>query len=211
MNSCDNKSWLSQGIKAAVTQSLIAHLFAYALPVGSVVTTVIVGWLTEQPWYLIWIASVVTFGFASIGLMNFYNIMDRNRVEDKLLFTNVVVGKPLSRTGLCPGVNMHNSSDVFIEYKIEEARTQIGNFAPTNRTFAVDTFKIPPKGNGFFVDHEINYTPPAAEGHYPATISFDISYGRPGQRKYKIKISKVGAISFGSSGTVISNCWNDTI
>ena len=163
MNSCDNKSWLSQGIKAAVTQSLIAHLFAYALPVGSVVTTVIVGWLTEQPWYLIWIASVVTFGFASIGLMNFYNIMDRNRVEDKLLFTNVVVGKPLSGTGLCPGVNMHN------------------------------------------------YTPPAAEGHYPATISFDISYGRPGQRKYKIKISKVGAISFGSSGTVISNCWNDTI
>ena len=204
-------SWLSRGAKAGIIQTIVAHCIAYVVPVGSTVVTIAIGGISEQPWFFIWISAVVTFGFASIGLVNFHGLMERERVEGKLVFSHVNVGKPIAGSGLSVGIGLVNCADSTIEFEVEDVITQIGNSSTTNKSFGCRIICVPPKGNAHFDDHEIICAPPVGGGHLAANLLFKLNYGKPGQRKYNMKIRKDGALGFDENGILTAHAWNDVV
>jgi hypothetical protein len=150
----------------------------------------------------IWVGALFAFAAASHGAVQFDQWLQRRRVADKLNFAHVRLVRDIRGTPmLALGVGLGSSADAPIEFEVSECRTRLNNRVPTNRTYAVRNFTVPPRGGAWFDDHLIDFGQPPAPGTVDGFLDFKIMYGRPGMLKNELEIKKEVIVAFDPSGT----------
>jgi hypothetical protein len=85
------------------------------------------------------------------------------------------------------------------QFEVLRVSTRISNTVPSQTTFAVTTFTVPPHGYAWFDDHVINIGQPPVSSTLECFAEFEIRYGRPGSLKYHINVRKQVVLAFGDA------------
>jgi hypothetical protein len=160
------------------------------------------------PWMYIWVAALISFAMVSGGMLWFSQIIDRNRVRDKLGFLSVNTSRNIRGAGVILGINLKSSASMPIEFKVEQIVTRVGNRVPDNANHSA-SFTIPPEGVGWFNDNVIDIGPPPKPGTLEGFIECKVRYGKPGNLKYEIPIKKQVVLAFNNDGLLERGYWND--
>lgn len=203
-----NSRWGGDAVAEGFTKALAYHFtLTYIVPIGAVLLPGIIGYFSKIPWFWILLGMLAAFAFISNGLLRFNEWLYLRRVEDKLTFGSVLVGRSIQNDGIIIGVQLNNCATFPIEFEITEIRTRLGTTVP-NKTHKLLNIIVSPNGYGWYYDNPIQLpTPPPAtlEGF----IEYTIKYGKSGALKYSIIGKKQIVASFSNEGLFVNAVWHN--
>lgn len=192
--------------------AVVEFLLIWVLPFVVTGVSIVIGLMHDFTWFYIYIGAVITFSAISIGLLSFSKWRYRSKVQDKLVFSSVRVNQRTldnsSEGSMCLGFAVISKALFPIEFKVERLVTSVGNNHSPKKDYTNDSFVIPIKGDGWFDDHSIDIKQKlttADEG----VVDFELSYGRPGNLKYKLKQKKRVYFNLSEDGRITTFNWID--
>lgn len=200
----------SQGLQAAVQA-----LWPYLLPLLIAAMTFASRWLAEPlvPWPYIITATVVAFAAMTYIVMRFVDWRRANNPDHKLHPGPLFVAARKSSLaepprGLSLGFQVRNAATFPMSYRVEKIHTTIGNLFNPNPTYKTREFTVSESNTAFFYDDEIKkpshgWGAPVLTG----TLSYTLSYGRVGIRKYKLNKQYEISIAVDDAGNVVGANW----
>jgi len=173
----------------------------------------IAGWLEGQSVMWIMVAVSLVFAGFSVGLLKFDELLFRRKVADKLQFSSVRLGKKLNNEGsVCElnlGFTLHNTATFPIEFKVESIEAHLGERFPPKRPYAQSSLVVPQGGYGWFDDHFIEIPNPPKNQSKQGSLSFSVSYGRPGHLMHKLERRLRVFVGFDENGNVTGANWDE--
>jgi hypothetical protein len=210
MSKAPSKDWIGQAIVGGAIKATAYHItLTYGLPIGIPLVTGLIGYLSNYPWFWIWLGVLAAFAFISNGLLNFSEWLDRRSVKDKLVFGQVRTAKHINGPGIALGITLSSKAAVPIELNVREVRTKLNNRVPPKTTFEKTDFIVPPQGNFWFDDHTIDIGESPKPGTLEGFAEFTIDYGRPGALNHELVVRKQVVIAFNEQGILTHGVWND--
>ncbi len=208
MSTENNSGRLKREIAAGVTKAMAYHItITYAIPFGVTLLTGIIGYITGIPWFWIWLGLLAAFSFISNGLLRFDEWLYRRKIQDKLTFGTVLVGRSITNDGYTIGVSLNNSATFPIEFEITDIRTKLGTTVP-EKNHTPKTIVIPPKGYGWYND-EVIKLPSTITSSIEGLLEYSIKYGKPGALNYTMTGKKQIVVSFNSEGFFVGAVWHN--
>ena len=199
------------GRALAIGSKATAHYVTvtYIIPIGAPIVTIALGYFSGLPWFWIWLGALAAFAFIFNGLLRFDEWTLGRRVEDKLSFSSVIVGRSIKGDGITIGVRIHSAATFPIEFHVAEMRTRLADKVPQKMYQNGQKHIVPPNGIGWHHDNVIQITDPPRPGTIEGYIEFEIEYGRPGSLKYNLIGKKQVVASFNDDGLFTHSAWND--
>ena len=158
--------WLKKRLAGGTVQGVTSHIVAtYILPLGAPVVTVVIGYISDLPWFWIWLGALAAFAFISHGLLRFDEWRDRRRIDGKLAFQSIVFGRNIRGRGLILGLRFNNLAAFSLEFEVTEVRTRLGDTVPALEHEATK-HTVPATGIGWYNDNPIELDNPP----HPGTI-----------------------------------------
>lgn len=179
----------------------------YLIPIGIPIVTAVLGWSQGLPWMYIALGAMAAFAFITNGLLRFDEWRLQRRVEDKLTFSSVLVGRSVSDGGIIVGLQLMNSATFSIEFEMTKLTTRLGTIVPKDTKYNVKNVTVPPHGTGWFYDHPIFIDNPPHPGTIEGFIEYEIKYGRGNVLKYRLSGKKQIVASFDPSGLLTHGAW----
>ena len=168
---------------------------------------VVIGGFQQVPWFYVFVGATVIFAAVSSGLLRFDEWRDRRRVDGKLAFVSVVVGRDIKGRGLIVGSRFQNSATFSVEFEVTEMRTKLGNKVPALEHKATKV-TLPPAGVGWCNDNPIELADPPRPGTIEGSIEFRVNYGLPGASlKYSLSGKKQVVAAFNDDGLLTQGSW----
>jgi hypothetical protein len=210
MSKAPNKGWIGQAIASGAIKATAYHITViYVLPIGIPLITGLIGYLSNTPWFWIWLGVLAAFAFVSNGLLSFGQWLDRRSVKDKLIFGSVRFVQNINGPGNALGVWLNSKAAVPIELNVREVRTRLNNRVPSNRAFEKTDFVVSPFGYVFFDDHIIDFGDPPKPGTIEGFLEIIIDYGYPGSLNHELVVKKRVLAAFNDEGRFTHLAWND--
>ena len=168
-------------------------------------------YLQGLPWGYLSLGVLAAFALASHGLLRSDEWRDRRRVEGKLAFASVNVGRDIKGKGIIVGISLKSSAAFPLEFQVTEMRTSLGDKIPALEHKARKV-TLPATGAGWFNDNPIEIADPPRPGAIEGAIEFRVKYGLPGSSlKYSIPGKKQVVAAFNDDGLLIQGTWSDAI
>lgn len=182
--------WFKKRVAGGTAQAVTSHIVAtYILPLGAPVVTVVIGYISDLPWFWIWLGALASFALVSHGLLRCSEWWERRRVEGKLSLVSPTITL-IQKKGYALGVKVQNSAVFPIEVELEELRTQINNKIPSGKRQIKTRFSVPPGLFGWFIDNPIDVET-AKPGIIEGTLEAKLIYGHVGSRlSYRLEEKK---------------------
>ena len=208
-------------MSAAFTKLAIGFLFkeavrvavrGFILPIAIPILVGVVGWSQDIPWFYLCVGVGLLFAAIPTGLLGFDEWRYRTRVADKLVFSNILVGKSLEDTeigkSIVLGFMVKNTARFPIKFKVAELNTQVKGFYPPKKKYEVKEFTVPPNESWLFNDYSI-----AIKGQpdevFEGQIQCRLEYGKPGRLNNVLDFKKKGFFQFNNKGGIESSNWID--
>lgn len=208
MRSEPEKGWMIRALSSGALKAIAYQVTTFVLPFLLATMTFVAGLVDETkiPWMWILMATGVSFAAGLVGVLRFYELLNKTRVEGKLIFAEV---RPFIRSDheVAIGIFLKSQAEFPIEFEVVEINTKLLDKYPPKRPFDLKRFPIPPHGFGHFIDHAIEIGRPVsttAEARIDATIK----YGRPGNLKHELEIKRQGIVKFDGEGRIEGSGWN---
>ena len=150
----------------------------------------VIGYIQGVPWFYLYVGVAFLFAAISTGLVRFDEWLYRNKVEDKLVFRNIRVGKGDDASGRIfarLGVIMENEANFPVNLEIQDFNTSIGGFYPPKKDYGRRKFRIRGGGGWWYDDYDIELPAQSnsvLEGH----IQCIFRYGKNGNYVDKTKM-----------------------
>ena len=179
----------------------------WVLPLFSVPVTVVIGWLSDFPWFYIWLGVGFMFAMVTTGLLRFNEWRTRTTSEDKLTVSSVRIHKILSSRGEVSsvgiGFQLQNRATFPMQFSVQNMTTQLMGKYPENRPYTNDTITVPPGNIGWFCDNFIDISGVSKTGELgEGKISARLEYGRPGDLRHTLGLNKKAFAAFDERGDV---------
>lgn len=204
------KSWIVRALASGVLKAVAFYLATVAGPFIAAAVTFAAGAIDNSvSWMWVFMASSLTFAGTAVGILRFYELLQKTRVEGNLNCLSPSIGIDLNEpNGICLGLNLQSNGDVPIEFEVQSVRTKLQDKYPPNKPFELKKFIIPPRGVAFFNDYAINVDPPKSAS-VEGLVDMEIKYGRPGNLKYSLRIKRQVFLKFGSERQLENIAWNE--
>ena len=178
-----------------------------------------IGWLTEQPLFHLYIGTLLTFAALVWLVIGIDKWMERNRTRNKLVFLNVrgtlSTAKDGSIEAMRFGFDLRNFGNVPIRFHVDDMKTSVipqdqrhKPCYPPNKEYENREVVIPPTGLGWFQDHNIPL-PKGLRGHAEARMECHVSYGRKDDSKHVLEIKKKAFFYLMDGGVKGGTDWYD--
>ena len=204
--------WLKKRLAGGTVQGVTSHIVAtYILPLGAPIVTVVIGYISDLPWFWIWLGALAAFAFITTGLLRFDEWFVRMRVEGKLFL--VSPGILLIRNqGYALGVQVQNNAVFPIEVELEDLRTQFESKIPKGKRQAGKRLIVQPNNFGWFYDNPVEFETPKP-GAIVGTLEAKLKYGRVGSSlQYSLEEKKQLTARFDEEGEwAKSALWTDIV
>ena len=186
----------------------------WVLPLFSVPVTVVIGWLSDLPWFYIWLGVGFMFAMATTGLLRFDEWRTRTTAKNKLVFSSLRIKKVLSGDGsvsaVSIGFQLRNMATFPMQFSVQKMRTKLMNAFPPKEDYENDTINVSANSNGWFDDHLIRLANVATKGKLAeGTIYVYLKYGRPGRLDHTLELNKKVLLKFDDQGDVQAVEWYD--
>lgn len=205
----NEKNWLAKQLSAGALRAVAGYVVSWVLPILVPLVLVVTAGLQQYPWPLIIALAAFTFAMMSLGLVFFSAWRQKLRVEDKLVFHSVSVGRSITDGGLALGIHLQSKASFPMDFDILEMRTRLGTVVPLQRPYQRTRFTIPPEGFGWFHDHSIDISNAPRNGTVEGFLEFKLRYGRGDAMKYQIASKKQVICQFNAEGTFTGAAVND--
>ena len=190
-------------------------VWPFAITAGGVV----IGWLEQASFFLLYVGAVVLFASSAAGMLRFSEWRFRNRVADKLVFANMRIGGHVDSNegrlvALRFGFNLSNRATFPIRFRIEEMQTSMTDqngarsFYPPRREYAKNEISVSPNVMGWFEDHNI-LIPSDLRGSVVALIVCKVVYGKGERLDHILQIKKKAVLQFNEKGMSGGENWYD--
>ena len=171
----------------------------------------LIGLLEGIPWFYMFVGVTVVFAAVASGLLRFDEWRDRRRVDGKLAFRSVIVGRDIKGRGLIIGLRLHSSAAFPLEFEVTEVRTRLGDKIPALE-HKPKKLTIPAGGTGWYNDNPIELINPPRPGTIEGSIEFRVNFGLPGSSlKYSLSGKKHVVAAFNDDALLTEGIWNDAI
>lgn len=171
------------------------------------------GLLEGVPLFYLSIGTTLMFAATATGMLRFDEWRFRQRVKDKLNFSDVRVAKKLNAAGAVESIVLGfilRSSAVFpIEFDVQELQTRLGETFPPKKLYKKARLIIPAGGSGWFDDYPINVTNVSKGQSLEGSMNFTVMYGRPDQLKHTLSKNIQVFIGFDEKGDARLGHWNE--
>jgi hypothetical protein len=204
----DDRSWIAKALASGLLKWVGLQLATLGAPIALALGTLLIGWLQNGPWMWSITAAALAFGGSAAGVHHTLDIISRYRVAGKVVFAGPRVAIDMKTGQVALGINVLSTAEVPVEFEVKSIRTNLGTSYAANKPYGLAVFEMPPRGQGWFVDHAIPATndpsdPAVASGSVIATVA----YGRPGARKHELAIRCGVHLKRGDAGAIEAASW----
>ena len=205
------KGWLQKQIAAGAVRGVVQFLVTWGLPLGVPVVTVAIGRLTDIPWFYVWLGALAAFAFIANGLLRFDEWRQTRRVQDKLAFSQMLVGKSINNPeGILIGIRVTSSANFPLDFTVEKLLTRLADRVPLIESLkGATSFEIPSNGYGWYWANEIAIPDPPKNGTLEGFAEYELSYGRKGQKRYVLKGKKQVVVRFNDEGLFVGAVYHE--
>lgn len=206
MDSANNGHWIAKALASGAIKALAYQLVTVAMPFLVAGLTLAAGRIGgDVPWMWALMATSLSFGGVAAGTFYVLEVVRQRAVDGRLACVSPRVAIDMQSGGVCLGVDLRSLADVPVDFEVKLIRTELGGSYAPSKPFERTSFVIPPQGVAFFNDHAIKPQlagsgPEVVEGSVDATIL----YGRPGSRKYTLKVRRKMYLNFSVDGQVVA-------
>ena len=208
--------WIGGQAAAVAVKSALQFFLWPLLGTGP---AIMIGWLTGQPLFHLYIGTLLTFAALVWLVIGIDKWMERNRTENKLVFLGVKGTLSTSEDGgivaMRFGFDLRNMGNVPIGFHVDDMKTSVipqdqkhKPCYPPNKEYEKREVVIPPTGLGWFQDHNIPL-PKGLRGSAEARMECRVSYGRKGDSKHVLEIKKRAFFYLMDGGVSGGKDWYD--
>lgn len=210
MQPVSEKNWIVRALASGVLKAIAFYVATVAGPFVVAAATFAAGAIDNSvSWMWVFMATSVAFAGAVVGILRFYELLQKTRIDGNLNCVSPSIGMDLNEpNGIWLGVNLQSNGDVPIEFEVQSLRTRLQGKYPPNKPYELKKLTIPPRGFAFFNDHAINVDPPSSAS-VAGLIDMEIKYGRPGNLKYSLRIKRQVFLKFGSERQLENIAWTE--
>ena len=187
--------WLKSFFIGKISNVVLTYAVNAAAPNAVAASTFISGYLQDTPISYTITLSVVAFSAMVIGISKLQELIRYYNIEYKLIPTEPFVGMPTDNSNIKLGINLFNSSNQIIEYRVTSIQNIIGTTTnPQKRTHIKKLYPCFPGGTATYKDEAINVTCKTGDTT-ECRFSISIEYGTPGHPVYKLEKSYIIYVS----------------
>lgn len=186
----------------------------YVIPLSIPIITALIGWVTNVPWFNIWIGCIASFSLFFFGLLNLTKWLYRIEVENKVAFSAVRFCSRTDGKGISIGFVLCNLADFPISFEIPSLVVRLKNKVPNLDHKGGAIYTMPAKGTGWYDSYPINIDAGdiPESGAIEGYIEFTINYGKAKKSlNKKFSAKKQLVVNFNKDGVLQSGAWNDVV
>ena len=179
-------------------------------PIIMPMISIILSLIEKLPFTFIFWGALGTLAFTCVLLCRLDEWRYRNKVEDKLVFSDVIFNRKLENNlAFYLGIRLNSLAIFPIQFKVASIKTNFGNIIPEEEEFKKRVFDIPANGFGWFNDHPIQLADQPKSKNVRGGIEATLKYGRPDNLKYELNFKKDVTVWFDQNGNFQRCSWND--
>ncbi len=204
--------WFKKKLATGAAQGVASHIAAtYILPLGLPVVTGWLGYVEGLPLMYIFVGVGVMFAATATGLLRYSEWRELQRVEGKLGFQSVIVGRDIKGGGINVGLQFASLATFPLEFEVTEMKTRLGDKIPALEHKA-KRISLPATGIGWCNNNPIELNNPPNPGTIEGSIEFRVKYGPPGSSlEYGFSGKKQVVAMFNDDGLLTQSSWVDAI
>ncbi len=212
MDKQQNNTWIAKALVAGSLSAFARHFtLIYVLPVGAPVVTALIGYFSGIPWFYIWLGALASVTFVITSLLRADEWLARRRIQDKLVFSSLRVGRNIHGPGMFLGMILANQAQTPLAVKFFDVRTVINGRVPLKRQLEKVDFSVPEDGFVYLDDHIIDLGSDQPEARtVEGFVEFKVKYGRSADKlNYELVAKKQVVLSFNDDGLFAGCSWHD--
>lgn len=186
-------------------EALVETVKALLWPSVSAGALAVIGFIQGVPLFYLFVGVALVFAAVATGIVRVDEWRTRTRVDDKLAFSTLRVGRMADGSPeMTLGFELRSIAAFPIQFRVEDFRAELQGNYPPHKKFKVDTFVIPPFGHGWFDGHQISLGEEVPKKKsVRGELEFRLAFGRPGRLDSKLYQKSGVAIHFDENGEPI--------